>query len=125
MVLVYNTITLIANIEKHLKEAPTDVKMRLIRSMFPEKLAYDGFSHRTGKVNSMLDVIVQQTKELRIGKREKATKSLDCVALVPLTELFSNSFMDDLDMIWGLRSIIPDPTTPPVLYRNPDAEDIV
>ena len=45
--------------------------------------------------------------------------------LVPLTELFSNSFMDDLDMIWGLRSIIPDPTTPPVLYRNPDAEDIV
>ena len=57
--------------------------MRLIRSMFPEKLTYDGISHRTGKVNSMLDVIVQQTKELRIGKRKKATKSVDFIALVP------------------------------------------
>ena len=56
---------------------------------------------------------------------KKATNLCGFVALVPLTELFSNSFMDDLDMIWGLRSIIPDPTTPPVLYRNPDAEDIV
>ena len=71
IVLVYNTITLIANIEKHLKEAPTDVKMRLIRSMFPEKLTYDGNSHRTGRVNSMLDVIVQQTRELRSGKKIK------------------------------------------------------
>ena len=76
-------ITLIANIEKHLKDAPTDVKMRLIRSMFPEKLTYDGNSHRTGKVNSMLDVIVQQTRELRIGKRKKATESFDSIAFVP------------------------------------------
>ena len=53
IVLVSNTITLIANIEKHLKDAPTDVKMRLIRSMFPEKLTYDGNSHRTGKVDVM------------------------------------------------------------------------
>ena len=80
IVLVYNTITLIANIEKHLKEAPTDVKMRLIRSMFPEKLTYDGNSHRTGRVNSMLDVIVQQTRELRSGKKIKATESKDSVA---------------------------------------------
>ena len=124
MVLVYNTITLIANIEKHLKEAPTDVKMRLIRSMFPEKLTYDGISHRTGKVNSMLDVIVQQTKELRIGKRKKATESFDSIALVPLTELFSNRFMDDLEQIWRLRTIIPDPTTPPVLYRKSDVGNV-
>lgn len=69
--------------EKHLREAPTYIKMRLIRSMFPEKLTYDGNSHRTGKVNSMLDVIVQQTKELRIGKREKATEFCNSIALVP------------------------------------------
>ena len=73
----------------------------------------------------MLDVIVQQTRELRCGKKKKATNLCGFVALVPLTELFSNSFMDDLEQIWGLRAIIPDPTTPPVLYRNNDAEDIV
>ena len=83
IVLVSNTITLIANIEKHLKDAPTDVKMRLIRSMFPEKLTYDGNSHRTGRVNSVLNVIVQQTKELRYGKKKKATESFDSIALVP------------------------------------------
>ena len=124
IVLVYNTITLIANIEKHLKDAPTDVKMRLIRSMFPEKMTYDGNSHRTGKVNSMLDVIVQQTRELRCGKKKKATESFDSIALVPLTELFSNNFMEDLEKIWELRAFIPDPTTPPLLYRSTDTEDM-
>lgn len=44
--------------------------------------------------------------------------------LVPLTELFSNNFMDNLEEIWKLRAYIPDPTTPSVLYRNSDAEDI-
>ena len=98
--------------------------MRLIRSMFPEKLTYDGNSHRTGKVNSILDVIVQQTRELRCGKKKKATESLDSVALVPLTELFSNNFMEDLEKIWELRAFIPDPTTPPLLYRSTDTEDM-
>ena len=56
--------------------------------------------------------------------KEKATESFDSIALVPPTELFSNSFMDDLEEIWKLRAYIPDPTTPPHLYRNSDAEDV-
>ena len=98
--------------------------MRLIRSMFPEKLAYDGFFHRTGKINSVLEVIIQQTSELRGIKKKKATKSCDFIALVPLTELFSNNFMEDLEKIWELRAFIPDPTTPPMLYRPTDTEDM-
>ena len=31
---------------------------------------------------------------------------------VPLTVLFSNSFLRDLDLIWELREWIPDPTKP-------------
>ena len=31
---------------------------------------------------------------------------------VPLTELSSNFFPRDLDMIWALREYIPDPTKP-------------
>lgn len=45
--------------------------------------------------------------------------------LVPLTELFSNNFMEDLEKIWELRTFIPDPTTSSVLYRKSDAEDII
>ena len=43
---------------------------------------------------------------------------------VPPTELFSNSFMDDLEQIWRLKTIIPDPTTPPVLYRKSDVGNV-
>ena len=31
---------------------------------------------------------------------------------VPLTVLFSNQFLEDLDKIWELRHWIPDPTKP-------------
>ena len=31
---------------------------------------------------------------------------------VPLTQLFSNSFLRDLDKIWALREYIPDPIKP-------------
>ena len=55
---------------------------------------------------------------------KKATESFDSIALVPLTELFSNNFMEDLERIWELRTFIPDPTTPPLLYRSTDTEDM-
>ena len=32
--------------------------------------------------------------------------------LVPLTVLFSNQFLEDLDKIWELRHWIPDPSKP-------------
>ena len=34
------------------------------------------------------------------------------VAIVPRPQLFSNSFLRDLDKIWALREYIPDPTKP-------------
>ena len=55
---------------------------------------------------------------------KKATNLCGFVAFVPLTELFSNNFMEDLEKIWELRAFIPDPTTPPLLYRSTDTEDM-
>ena len=38
---------------------------------------------------------------------------MSCQAfLVPLSVLFSNQFLKDLDKIWELREWIPDPTKP-------------
>ena len=37
--------------------------------------------------------------------------------VVPLTQLFSNSFLRDLDKIWALREYIPDPTKPQYSVR--------
>ena len=57
-------------------------------------------------------------------EKKKSDKPCGFVALVPLTELFSNYFMEDLERIWELRAFIPDPTTPPMLYRPTDTEDV-
>ena len=53
----------------------------------PNFVHYTGNSHRTGRVNSMLDVIVQQTRELRSGKKIKAIELDDSIALVPHTRV--------------------------------------
>ena len=41
--------------------------------------------------------------------KEELRTPLYCV---PLSILFSNSFLRDLDLIWELRTWIPDPTKP-------------
>ena len=75
---------------------------------------------------STLKVIGIQSSGEKISEQlqKKTTESFYSIALVSLIELFSNNFMDDLEEIWKLRAYIPDPTTPPVLYRNSDAEDV-
>ncbi len=45
------------------------------------------------------------------NKSESPENSGDSAKVVP-GELFSNSFLEDLDKIWALRSVIPDPKNP-------------
>ena len=41
-------------------------------------------------------------------KRRRA----EAMPFVPFTEVFSNQMLEDLEKIWALRFIIPDPTNP-------------
>ena len=44
---------------------------------------------------------------------ERACPEIQCRPfLVPPSVLFSNRMLEDLDKIWALRHIIPDPTNP-------------
>lgn len=43
-------------------------------------------------------------------KKEEQTSCL--LFFVPVAELFSNSFLEDLEKIWALRFYIPNPTKP-------------
>ena len=45
-----------------------EVKIKLISSMFPEKIEFDGIRYRTKSYNKVLDLIYQETKELRTGR---------------------------------------------------------
>jgi len=75
--------------------------------MFPEKIEFDGKTYRTNSYNKVLDLIYQGTNKLR-GEEKKSGESFSTFsASVPLTVLFSNQFLEDLDKIWELRKFIP------------------
>ncbi len=64
-------MSLINNIDKFILDAPVETKIKLISSMFPEKIEFDGEKYRTNSYNKVLDLIFQQTNELRGIKKKK------------------------------------------------------
>ena len=64
------SILLINNIDNYMRDAKVEVKCKLLGSMFPEKITFDGKSYRTNSYNSVLDLIYQQTNELRRIKKK-------------------------------------------------------
>ncbi len=63
-------ISLINNLDKYIRDAPVEVKLKLIGSIFDDKIEFDGKTYRTKSYNKVLDLIYQQTNELRGGKKE-------------------------------------------------------
>lgn len=69
------SINLINNIDSYMRDAPVEVKIKLLGSMFPEKIEFDGKTYRTNSYNKVLDLIYQQTNELR-GTEKKSGDSI-------------------------------------------------
>ena len=65
------SISLISNMDRYMKEASVEVKIKLIGSMFSEKIEFDGKNYRTKNYNKVLDLIYQQTNELRGNNKKK------------------------------------------------------
>ena len=70
------SMLLINNIDGYMRDAKVEVKCKLLSSMFPEKIIFDGKSYRTNSYNSVLDLIYQQTNELR-GRKVKSEESFN------------------------------------------------
>lgn len=64
-------MSLINNLDKYILDAPLEVKIKLLGSIFDEKIEFDGNSYRTHNYNKVLDLIYKQTKELRGGETQK------------------------------------------------------
>ena len=102
-------ISLINNMDSHIRDGALDIKRELIGVMFPEKFEFDGETYRTNSYNKVLDIIYQQTNELRGQKKRDSSDFSEKSLQVPLDVLFSKEFQDDLMRIWNLRYLIPDP----------------
>ena len=96
-------MSLINNMDKYIRDAPIEVKLKLIGSIFDGKIEFDGKSYRTNSYNKVLDLIYEQTNELRGVKTQE--KGADCS-----TPRFSTPnravlepILADLDRLWEMR----------------------
>ena len=76
---LHYAISLINNMVMYVHDAPLEVKIRLIGLIFPQKLSFDGKNHQTKNMNRVLDLIYQQTRELRGRRKEKWTNETSLV----------------------------------------------
>lgn len=59
---------------QYICDAPLETKIKLIGSIFDDKIEFDGEKYRTNSYNKVLDLIYQQTNELRGCKKEKGER---------------------------------------------------
>ncbi len=77
------SISLLDNMEGFFRDAPVKVKIKLLGSIFPEKIEFDGKNYRTNGYNKVFDLIYQQTKELREPKKVDGERFSSFPASVP------------------------------------------
>ena len=87
------SINLINNIDSYIRNASVGVKIKLISSMFPEKIEFDGKTYRTNSYNKVLDLIYQQTNELR-GVEKKNGESFSTFSASVPRPAFENINID-------------------------------
>ena len=73
------SVNIIANLGLFMKDAPVKVKCKLLSSMFPQKIQFDGEKYRTQSYNQVLDLIFQETNKLR-GYGEKESEKSEAVS---------------------------------------------
>ncbi len=77
------SINIIGNLGGFFCNGSTEVKIKLLGSMFPEKIEFDGKNYRTKAYNKMLDLIFQETKHLQGYKTEKSSEKSEDFDSVP------------------------------------------
>ena len=71
------SISLIDKIEDIVRYAPMDVKIKVLGSMFPQKIEFDGKNYRTTEYNKVHDLIYHETNKLRGEEIKKTEENID------------------------------------------------
>ena len=66
------SFSLLNNLDRVFLEAPVETKIKMLGSMFPEKIEFDGSKYRTASYNKVLDLIYQDTNKLRGEVKKKS-----------------------------------------------------
>ena len=72
------SVNIIANLRNFMIDAPVKTKCKILSSMFPKKIEFDGEKYRTNEYNQVLDLIFQETNKLRgYGEKESEKSEAD------------------------------------------------
>ena len=77
------SVNIIANLRNFMLEAPVKTKCKILSSMFPQKIEFDGEKYRTQSYNHVLDLIFQETNKLRGYGEKESAKSEEVSHSVP------------------------------------------
>ena len=77
------SVNIIANLRIFMLDAPVKVKCKILSSMFPQKIEFDGEKYRTHSYNQVLDLIFQETNKLRGYGEKESAKSEEVSHSVP------------------------------------------
>ena len=103
-------ISLINNMDKHMRDAPIEVKFKLIGLMFPEKIVFDGKLPRTKRLNIILEYMCHENNGLdeHMPKKKEAEKSTSLVSTPNDVDL--ELILNEIDRWYEMKLWIPDPT---------------
>ncbi|MCH5221010.1 MAG: hypothetical protein J1F05_01600 [Muribaculaceae bacterium] len=88
------------------------IKIKLIGSIFPEKIEFDGKTYRTKHVNMLVDVKGQQDNELGNEKAQKKETKNGGFRLGGPDRIVLEPILRDLDRLYEMRFWIPEPGKP-------------
>lgn len=77
-------LSIMKNLSHYYEMGDIPVKQKIVGSIFPEKLIFDGKNYRTARMNSFIELISSKSKGLGGYKRKQVTKSSDLSNLAPL-----------------------------------------
>ena len=69
------SINLVENLGEVFAEATPEIKLKIIGSIFPEKIQFDGKNYRTNSYNQVFDFIYTNTKQLQGNKNESDSEN--------------------------------------------------
>lgn len=78
------SMNIIGNLTEFFRSGDTEVKIKLLGSIFPEKIYFDGKNYRTSRFNHMFSAIFHETKHLQNNKKmESPDFSEDSTSVAP------------------------------------------
>lgn len=112
-------ITFLSHMNYYYNNAPIEIKHKIIGSIFPDKLIFEGNNYRTERENSLISLICSDTMKYNGVGKKKATQMNGLSTFAPPSVLFSNQFKEDLSKLFELNQFI-DVSVKTLPINNPD-----